>query len=191
MSTAKDKDASPDQDATHTDAVETSELEAIEAEAVLSEAKNITKNHVIAAMAVGLVPIPVFDLVALLAIELKMLHSLADHYEVPFSQHLGKSLIVSLVGGVLPASITFTASSMLKWIPGVGSLAGGASVAILSGAVTYAVGKVFIQHFESGGNLLDFNPEHMRELFRQELEEGKEAARDLKDKAESAVNQGQ
>lgn len=163
------------------------ELDALETEAHLSEAHGIIKNYVISSMAVGLVPVPMFDLVGLLAVQLKMLHSLADHYEVPFSQNLGKSLVTSLVGGALPITLTVAASSMLKWIPGVGTLAGGASVSVLSGAVCYAVGKVFVQHFESGGTLLDFNPESMRAIFQQELEEGKAAAQNLKDEADSSA----
>lgn len=186
MSTPEDPSTKADNNAPQ--AVTVSELESMEEEALLSEANNIVKNHVITAMAVGLVPVPVVDLVGLLAIQMKMLHGLADHFQVPFSQNLGKSLITSLIGGTLPVTLTFTASSMLKWIPGIGSLAGGASVAILSGATTYAVGRVFTQHFAGGGTLLDFKPEHMREMFRQELEEGKAAARDLQDQSDSTTS---
>jgi hypothetical protein len=37
-------------------------------------------------------------------------------------------------------------------------------------AATYAVGQVFIQHFESGGTFLDFDPDKVREHFRQEFD---------------------
>jgi len=39
---------------------------------------------------------------------------------------------------------------------------------------------VFVQHFESGGTLLDFDPKKMREYFASKLAEGKEVAAKLK-----------
>jgi hypothetical protein len=43
----------------------------------------------------------------------------------------------------------------------------------LAGASTYAVGRVFIQHFECGGTILSFDPEKVRAHFEKEFEEGK------------------
>ena len=45
-----------------------------------------------------------------------------------------------------------------------------------SGAVTYAIGKVFVQHFEMGGTLLDFNPEKVKKYFREQYEQGMKKA---------------
>ena len=36
---------------------------------------------------------------------------------------------------------------------------------IVAGAATYALGNVFVKHFESGGTLLDFKPEPVRDFF--------------------------
>ncbi len=47
--------------------------------------------------------------------------------------------------------------SAAKLVPGLRSLAGGAAVSISAGVFIYAVGQVFIEHFESGGTLLSFN----------------------------------
>ncbi|MCI5165392.1 MAG: GTPase, partial [Candidatus Electrothrix sp. GM3_4] len=43
-------------------------------------------------------------------------------------------------------------------------------------AVTYAVGKVFHQHFASGGTFLTFDPDKVREYYAQMLKEGKAMA---------------
>jgi hypothetical protein len=40
----------------------------------------------------------------------------------------------------------------------------------LSAGATYAIGKAFIQHFASGGTLLDFNPPDYRDFFRAQKE---------------------
>jgi uncharacterized protein (DUF697 family) len=146
----------------------------------INEANTIVRNHVLGSMGIALVPIPVIDLVALTGIQLKMLHSLAKLYRVPFSENLGKSLIVSLVGGVMPTSTAMTLASLAKVVPGIGTATGMVSVSILGGATSYAIGNVFIQHFESGGTLLDFDPKKMREYFTNKLQEGKKVAASLR-----------
>jgi hypothetical protein len=35
---------------------------------------------------------------------------------------------------------------------------------------------VFIQHFESGGTFLDFNPDEVKEYFKAQFEEGRKLA---------------
>ena len=145
-----------------------------------SQASNIINKHVITVMGASLVPIPLFDLVALSSVQLKMLYSLTKLYEIPFSKNLGKSAIVSLLGGVMPTSAAMTLASLAKAVPGLGTATGMISVSVLGGATTYAIGSVFTQHFESGGTLLDFDPKKMREFFSSKLKEGKEVAVKLK-----------
>jgi len=41
---------------------------------------------------------------------------------------------------------------------------------VVSAGATWVIGKVFIQHFASGGTLLDFNPPDYRELIRTQRE---------------------
>jgi uncharacterized protein (DUF697 family) len=145
-----------------------------------SQAGNLIKKHVIVVMGASLVPFPLFDLLALTSVQLKMLHSLAKLYEVPFSKNLGKSAIVSLLGGVMPTSTAMTLASLAKAVPGLGTATGIITVSVLGGATTYAIGSVFAQHFESGGTLLDFDAKKMRAYFSSKLEEGKAVAADLK-----------
>jgi len=144
------------------------------------QARKVIKKHVMVAMGASLVPMPLFDLVALSGVQLKMLYSLTKFYEVPFSKHLGKSSIASLLGGVMPTSTAMTLASLAKVVPGLGTATGVISVSVLGGASTYAIGSVFAQHFESAGTLLDFDPKKMRAYFSSKLQEGKGVAADLK-----------
>jgi hypothetical protein len=73
-----------------------------------------------------------------------------------------------------------TLASLAKVVPGIGTATGMVSVSILGGATSYAIGNVFIQHFESGGTLLDFDPKKMREYFTNKLQEGKKVAASLR-----------
>ena len=50
--------------------------------------------------------------------------------------------------------------------------------AILGGASTYAIGKVFVQHFESGGTILTFDPQRVREYYEQQFEKGKKEVKE-------------
>lgn len=144
----------------------------------LSEAQNIVKANVITSIASGLIPVPLFDMISLTNIQFHMIQTLAEHYEIP-ADNINKSLITSLISGSLPVISILGLGSFMKSIPGIGSLAGSGSVAIISGATAYAVGQVFIRHFEHGGTLEDFNPDSAKEYFSEQFKAGKLIAGDL------------
>jgi uncharacterized protein (DUF697 family) len=138
------------------------------------EVLHTIKNHTIVAMGVGIIPAPGVDLIALTVIQLNMLRRISALYKLPFSDEIGKKLIAALLGGYLPLALVAPIASVLKFIPGVGMLAGVLAQSATAGATTYAIGNIFAQHFETGGNLLNFNPAEMTEKFRHEVQEGKE-----------------
>jgi len=146
-----------------------------------ANANNIVKNHIIASMTLSLVPIPMFDLAALITTQMNMLRALGEYYEVPPDDTSNKSLVTSLIGGSLPVLGVMGLSSFAKMIPGIGSLVGSASLSISSGAVTYAVGQTFITHFEAGGSFDDFSPEQAQVFFKQQLEKGKQTVQNIRD----------
>jgi uncharacterized protein (DUF697 family) len=144
----------------------------------LAQAEAIVKGYMLGALVVGLVPLPLVNMAALVGVQLKMLHSLANLYEVEFSSQLGGSLIASLLGGGIPVSLSFqVARFAVKSLPLYGWVAGLISGSLFGGAATYAMGKVFIQHFESGGTFLTFDPQQVRNYYAQQFEKGKEEVR--------------
>jgi len=152
-------------------------------------ANNIIKNHIIASITLGLIPIPLIDLSALSATQMNMLRSLSNHYDIPFNESETKALITSLVSGSLPVLSVVGLSSFAKLIPGVGTLAGSASLSVIAGAVTYAVGQVFTAHFEAGGTLEDFNPKQTQTFFKQKFKEGKSFVLSIRDEIKSATSE--
>jgi uncharacterized protein (DUF697 family) len=120
--------------------------------------------------AAGLIPVPVVDVAAVGGVQLQMLRRLSEIYGVPFSENRGKSIIASLAGAVIPASTATTTAmgvgSLLKGLPGIGTVIGAISMPVFSAGATYVIGKIFIQHFASGGTLLDFNPPDYREFIK-------------------------
>lgn len=129
------------------------------------------------AMGLSLVPVPFFDLVGVAAFQAKAIKEIAHEYDVTFSHDLARNLVATLISGLGASSVgVFLASSMAKLIPGIGTAIGMAGTPVAAAALTYAIGKVFIAHFETGGTLLTFDPDKMREYFKEELKEGSKVA---------------
>lgn len=121
--------------------------------------------------AAGLIPVPLVDIVAVGGVQLEMLRRISEIYGVPFSDNRGKSILASLAGSVIPASTAAGGvSSALKAVPGVGTVIAAFTMPVFSAGATYVIGKVFIQHFASGGTLLDFNPPDYREFIKAQKE---------------------
>ena len=118
----------------------------------------------------GLVPLPVVDVLAVGGLQVQMLRRLSQIYNVDFSLNRGKALIAALAGCMIPATSGMGAASALKAVPILGLLASGFVMPVLSAGATFAIGKAFIQHFESGGTLLDFNPPDYREFVKHQKE---------------------
>src|SRR5262249_559240 len=118
----------------------------------------------------GLVPLPVVDVLAVGGLQVQMLRRLSQIYDVEFSENRGKALIAALAGCMIPATSGMGAASALKAIPLINILPSGFVMPVLSAGATYAIGKAFIQHFESGGTLLDFNPPDYREFVKAQKE---------------------
>jgi uncharacterized protein (DUF697 family) len=145
-------------------------------------ADTIIKNHIIWSMGAGFIPVPIADLFAVGAVQLDMIRQLCKIYEIDFKQTEGKAIITALTG----SGLARLGARAIKLIPGVGSILGGVTMSVLSGASTFALGEVFKKHFETGGTFLDFDPERLRKFYNEKFEKGKEVAEQLRKKEESA-----
>ncbi|CAA6828305.1 MAG: Unknown protein [uncultured Thiotrichaceae bacterium] len=141
------------------------------------KADKLIKDYAFRSSLTGFIPVPFIDTVGLISVQRLMLMRLSKLYGVPFSKHLAKAGLTTLMSGLASKAASPLVGSALKMIPGVGTLAGGASMAAMGGASTYAVGKVFQQHFEKGGTLEDFDPGKAKEDLNMRLEEGKQLSK--------------
>jgi len=139
-------------------------------EARNEQASKLVDRFAIWSGVAGLVPLPVIDVVAVGGLQLQMLRRISQVYNIDFSVNRGKSLIAALAGAMIPATSGIGAASTLKFVPVIGTLAAVFVMPVLSAGATYAIGKAFIQHFESGGTLLDFNPPDYREFVKSQKE---------------------
>jgi uncharacterized protein (DUF697 family) len=146
-------------------------------------ANSIIKNHMIWSMGAGFIPVPIADLFAVSAIQLDMIRQMCKLYEVDFKQTEGKAVITALTG----SGLARLGARAVKFIPGVGSILGGITMSVLSGASTFALGEVFKKHFETGGTFLDFDPERLKKYYHEKFEKGKEMAEEFRKKQETAT----
>lgn len=136
-------------------------------------AETVIRNHVIWSMGAGLIPVLIADIFAVSALQLDMIRQLCKVYNIDFEETRGKAIVTSLTSSTLAR---LGARSLVKLIPGVGSYLGGVTVSIFAGASTYALGEVFKAHFNSGGTILDFDPERVRKYYADKFEKGKKVA---------------
>lgn len=155
------------------------------------QVRQLVREHMIAAFAAGLVPFPIIDIAIMSGVQLNLVRKLAGAYGVPFSKNAGKGILGALAGGVLSASAGPALGGLLKAIPVLGTTFGIVSMPTLSSAATYAIGRLFIEHFESGGTLLTFNTKKTAAAFRRYFKTGKtEAAKTKSDGAAGSKTTG-
>lgn len=140
-------------------------------------ADTIIKNHIVWSMGAGLIPVPILDFFAVSGIQLDMIRQLCKLYDQDFKESQGKAIITSLTGSGIAR---MGAKAMIKFIPGIGSVLGGVTMAVLSGASSYALGEVFKKHFDTGGTFLDFDPERLKKMYNEKFEKGKKVAEQIK-----------
>ena len=134
-----------------------------------TEALRIVNSYMGWSAGAGLIPLPLIDLAAISGVQLKMIHALSKFYGIPFSRDVAKSVIGALVGGGSSTLLAAPAASVIKFVPVVGQIAGVLTEPALAAAATYALGKVFVQHFETGGTFLNFDPEALRQHYNEQF----------------------
>ena len=107
--------------------------------------------------AAALSPFPLLDLAAGCAISTKMVVDLARVYRqevdldtaVRLLAQLGKNLVAILGISAATPAVTAAVASLLKTVPGVGTLAGGVLQGVTQAVITRWIGAVFVQYFRS------------------------------------------
>jgi uncharacterized protein (DUF697 family) len=105
--------------------------------------------------AAAISPFPLVDLAAGCAISSKMVVDLARIYQqdidleaaVSLLREMGKNLIAVAGVSVVTPAVTAVVASLLKTVPGAGTIAGGLLQGIVQALVTRWIGAVFIAYF--------------------------------------------
>ncbi|MEA1673605.1 YcjF family protein [Nitrospirillum sp. BR 11163] len=139
--------------------------------------RHIIRTHVLLAAGSAVIPVVLLDDAVLAGVQLNLLRELAKHYTVDFRGDIGKAAIGTLLATVAPAALggsllgSFAFRHTLKAIPLVGPVLGLLTQPAFNAAFTYALGKVFAQHFASGGTFLTFDPSKVTTFFKEKFDE--------------------
>lgn len=148
------------------------------------QADAVVRRNVLWSLGAGAIPVPFVDVLAVSAVQVKMLKQLSDLYGLSFSDSIAKKLVASLLTGLGGVGLGVAVGaaiggSLSKLLPAFGTTIGVLSVPLFAGAFTHATGRVFTMHFESGGTMLDFDARAMRAYFKKEFEKAKDVVTQL------------
>ena len=113
------------------------------------KAETIVMQTVTAAFGTGYAPIPFSDAALLVPTQLSMIARITNVYGISMTKRMMSGILYSLLG---TAGATFAGravvSNLLKLIPGIGTIAGGTVSGGTAAALTYALGRTYIQIVE-------------------------------------------
>ncbi|GAA9040722.1 hypothetical protein Taitung222_06620 [Helicobacter pylori] len=109
-------------------------------QAMIDKSKTIIH---LASGGVGLIPIPFSNALAIAPIQAGMIYKMNDAFGVKMKDSVAASLITGLLGVTAVAQVArVLVNGLLKFIPVVGSVAGGATTAIITEGIGFAYLKV-------------------------------------------------
>ncbi|QDT01096.1 GTPase Era [Adhaeretor mobilis] len=161
----------------------------------------ITKYMWAAGGAAGINPFPLLDLAGGSAITMKMVLDLAKVYRQKLDvdmaakmlEQLGKNLIAMVGATVATPAVAAGIGSLLKTVPGIGTIAGGLVQGVTQALVTRWIGNVFVEYLRNemkppGGGLAEIARDQWEKLTRpQNLKKLIQLGRDELDHEEQDI----
>ncbi|WRA25490.1 DUF697 domain-containing protein [Helicobacter pylori] len=138
-------------------------------QAMIEECKTIIHVASGAAGAAGLIPIPFSDALAIAPIQAGMIYKMNDAFGVELENSVATSLITGLLGVTAVAHVERTlVNGFLKLIPGAGSVAGGATAAVITEGIGFAYLKVLEKCFnDETGEVELLAMDTIKSLFKE------------------------
>jgi uncharacterized protein (DUF697 family) len=135
-------------------------------------ADRIIRQNIYWAMGACVFHVPWIELSGIAIFQIKMLKELCALYGMRFSEQRAKIVLSSLfaTGSACTVGHGFL-KRVVKAIPVIGHVGGVITLASMAAAFTYALGQVFVHHFEKGGTYLNFDPETSQEDFARLMNE--------------------
>ena len=122
-----------------------------------TQAYAIVERHATYSAAGGIIPVPIVNVASVTAIIVRMVRRLSALYGVPFERDRARAIVVALAGGTMPTGLAaVTTSTLYYFVPG-SAIIGLAVASVAAVACTRNIGRVFVEHFESGATLQDIS----------------------------------
>jgi uncharacterized protein (DUF697 family) len=153
-------------------------------EVVTNERKSskVVKRYMLWSIGAGLIPVPLLDIATVTGVQMKMIAEISKVYGVEFKENRAKNIVSALFTSISANTFAYgTVGSAIKAIPVVGTFVGSVTMPFFSSAFSYALGNMFINHFENGGTFLDFDTDKRKANFGEMFSKGKKVSTELKD----------
>jgi uncharacterized protein (DUF697 family) len=111
-------------------------------------ARKVVERHGTYAAVSGLAPVPIVNIAGVAAIIVRMVKQLSVLYQIPFERDRTRSFVIGILGGAVPTGLGAATSSTLGFIAPSVAFLGLAASALSAGALTRAIGLVFMESFE-------------------------------------------
>jgi uncharacterized protein (DUF697 family) len=132
--------------------------------AMLAKAETTVRRASAAAGAAGATPIPLADAAGVFGVQVGMLVAVSLQMGVKLKRSDLQPMAVTLLGALgLTAGGRFIAGQFVKLIPGLGTIAGSAITGSAAAAITYALGRAYVEYLRT------FFTEHERMPNADEL----------------------
>lgn len=139
-----------------------------------AEVEKAIRTSVYASMGVGIVPLPLFNVAAATASNLNLARKLSNLYGVEFKEGAAKKVIAAVIGASAGTLATPLVESVVGLVPVIGWPLVIGTKPVLNGMTTYAIGRMFVTHFENGGSFLGANLDAMKENFKAAFKNSRE-----------------
>ncbi|MEA2981176.1 MAG: hypothetical protein QOF09_2999 [Alphaproteobacteria bacterium] len=117
------------------------------------EALAVVDRYANYSAASGFIPLPIVNMAAITAVLVRMVKALSDLYGEPFEDNRAYSLVIGLMGGVMPTRLaTVATSTVLHFVPGY-NLFGLAVSSVTAAAYARKIGRILIDQFERNAEL--------------------------------------
>lgn len=115
-----------------------------------SLADTIVERHAAYAAVGGVIPLPMVNIAGVTAVIVRMVKLLSALYGVPFEHDRARTLVIGLMGGTMPTGLGAVTTSTLMYVLPGSALLGLAVSSVAAAACTRGIGRVFVEHFETG-----------------------------------------
>ena len=115
------------------------------------KAKKIINKYSLLAGSVGLVPMPLFNQIAVSGLLIKLLQEMCEVYGLSISDHKSKIIVSSILGGAHSEWVShYLLKYMKSYMPSITSAGSILLRPATSGLIVFYIGNLFLGHLESG-----------------------------------------
>ena len=126
----------------------------------------IVHRFVLISAGAGLITLPIVDVSVLAGVHIALIKELSEYYGNEFSEHAARNILIAIGASLVPGSIgSVLGRRLLGALPFVTPVFALASMAGFSAFVSYSLGRIFLEHFEAGGTLRNFDVAHLHQVI--------------------------